>query len=40
MSATPFLIVCASGFFALACCLVSLMVPSQKGENLFNLHRH
>jgi hypothetical protein len=40
MSAAPFLIVCVSGFFTLACCVVSLVVPSQKGQVLFNLTRH
>ncbi len=37
MSITPFFLVCGAGFFALGCCLVSLLVPSQKGQNLFNL---
>ena len=37
MSTTPFFLVCGAGFFALCCCLVSLLVPSQQGQNLFNL---
>ncbi len=37
MSTTPFFLVCGAGFFALCCCLVSLLVPFQKGQNLFNL---
>jgi hypothetical protein len=38
MIAAPLLIVGATGLFTLACCLVSLLAPSQKGQDLFTLY--